>query len=470
MGAFPGFTPIDLPEEVDLDAAAHRLGGDAVYIDRSALQRIAGERILRYDLTLPLLLTVRWEGAARRLSAAGKAYRLETENATHLQAFHQLELFLIDDRRSVDPFWLAGRILHAVDLALPRTEVRMTPTDYPMCARAWSLDVRPDPTGEWIEVLAWGEYADWVLDAMGADPRRQVALGAGFGLERIAALRHGIDDIRKIATGPGGARLTGRPAVLPGCAGTCHGFWCNPRPATPQKKRAPAGGWSPTQVGPPDAQGTLRDDKRLVVMVVFVLPVQALAQRGDSGSIVGHVFDQTGAPLSGVKVTATSRHPDRRPAGHLQQRRGRLPLSGARPGRVPGAGRGAPADHRRPERRQGGHQRPGRGGLRDGGGRRQGRGGAGGGAAAAGQHHQRQRQGGLRHRRRGLRRPRQPEQRVPADQQLHRRQHPRRAHPGRGRGARRCTRWTGSTCSASSPPCARRRPTRSRPPATARTT
>jgi RNA polymerase sigma-70 factor (ECF subfamily) len=200
MGAFPGFTAIDLPEEVDLDTAEHRLGGDAVYIDRSTLQRIAGERILRYDLTLPLLLTVRWEGAAQRLSAAGKAYRLETENATHLQAFHQLELFLIDDRRSVDPFWLAGRILNAVDLALPRTEVRMTPTDYPMCARAWSLDVRPDPTGEWVEVLAWGEYADWVLQAMGADPRQQIALGAGFGLERIAALRHGIDDIRKIAT------------------------------------------------------------------------------------------------------------------------------------------------------------------------------------------------------------------------------------------------------------------------------
>ena len=49
-------------------------------------------------------------------------------------------------------------------------------------------------------MLAWGEYADWVLHAMGADPRQQIALGAGFGLERIAALRHGIDDIRKIAT------------------------------------------------------------------------------------------------------------------------------------------------------------------------------------------------------------------------------------------------------------------------------
>jgi phenylalanyl-tRNA synthetase alpha subunit len=39
-----------------------------------------------------------------------------------------------------------------------------------------------------------------VVQALGSDPRVQVALGAGFGLERLAALRYGIDDIRKMAT------------------------------------------------------------------------------------------------------------------------------------------------------------------------------------------------------------------------------------------------------------------------------
>src|SRR5688572_22945398 len=37
-----------------------------------------------------------------------------------------------------------------------------------------------------------------------------------------------------------------------------------------------------------------------------LLPGRVLAQRGDSGSIVGSVFDQTGVPLPGVKITATS--------------------------------------------------------------------------------------------------------------------------------------------------------------------
>jgi RNA polymerase sigma factor (sigma-70 family) len=197
--AFPDFAAVDLPEEVDLEAAVRQLGGDAVYIERDTLQRIQGERVLRYDLTLPLLLTVRSSGAAQRLTAAGKVYRRERESATHLEVFHQLEIFVMEERGRLDPWWLAGKLLEAVDRALPRSEVRMTPTDYPMCARAWSLDVRGKGDDRWLELLAWGEYADWVMRAVGADPARQVALGAGLGLERIAALRYGIDDIRKVA-------------------------------------------------------------------------------------------------------------------------------------------------------------------------------------------------------------------------------------------------------------------------------
>ena len=196
--AFPGWHEFEVPEEIDLDDAQRTLGGDAVYIDRKTLQRIEGERVLRYDLTLPLLLTVRPCARPTRLVAAGKVYRLERESATHLQAFHQLEAFALDRRGDIDTWWLAARILEAVDRALPRREVRLTPTDYPMCGRAFSLDVRQDEA--WVELLAFGEYADWVLRALGADPAKTTAVGAGFGLERIAAMRHGIDDIRKVAT------------------------------------------------------------------------------------------------------------------------------------------------------------------------------------------------------------------------------------------------------------------------------
>jgi RNA polymerase sigma factor (sigma-70 family) len=196
--AFPGYSDLQLPEDLDLTLAESRLGGDAVYVDRSKLQYIEADHVLRYDLTLPLLLNVRWQGAPQRLSASGKVYRRETVSATHLEAFHQWELFAIDERAQLEPWSFAGGILNAVDRVLPRTELRVTPTEYPMCSRAWSLDVLRD--GEWVEVLAWGEYAEWVLRGIGADPARHTALGAGVGLERLAALKYGIDDIRKIAS------------------------------------------------------------------------------------------------------------------------------------------------------------------------------------------------------------------------------------------------------------------------------
>ena len=196
--AFSGYSELELPEDIDLGLAQQRLGGDAVYIDRSKLQYIHADHVLRYDLTLPLLLNVRWQGAPLRLSASGKAYRLETVSATHLEAFHQLELFALDERANLDPWAFAGNILNAIDRVLPRAELRVTPTDYPMCHRAWSLDVLH--AGDWCELLAWGEYADWVLRGIGADPERHAGVGAGVGLERLAALKYGIDDIRKMAS------------------------------------------------------------------------------------------------------------------------------------------------------------------------------------------------------------------------------------------------------------------------------
>jgi phenylalanyl-tRNA synthetase alpha subunit len=197
-GAFAGFDEIDLPEHVDLAHARQRLGGDVVYIETSSLHRIEGERVLRYDLSLPLLLQVGFQGAPVRLTASGKVYRREQESATHLQAFHQLEVFVLDDASALESWTFAGRVLDSIERLLPRSEVRLTPTEYPMCERAWSLDVQHE--GAWVELMAWGRYADWVVRALGADPGRHAAFGAGYGLERAAALRYGIDDIRKIAT------------------------------------------------------------------------------------------------------------------------------------------------------------------------------------------------------------------------------------------------------------------------------
>ena len=65
-----------------------------------------------------------------------------------------------------------------------------------MCSQSWELEV--DVDGRWFEVLAWGVFTDRIVSHLGGDPAIHTAIGVGYGLERLAMLRYGIDDIRKI--------------------------------------------------------------------------------------------------------------------------------------------------------------------------------------------------------------------------------------------------------------------------------
>jgi RNA polymerase sigma factor (sigma-70 family) len=193
---FADLTEIELPEILDFAAARTTVADDACYVEASELHRLDDRRILRYDLTLPLLLTVRYDDSPLRLLAAGKAYRRGTVDASHLEAFHQAEVFCLDDAERLPAWAVTGRAIQSVEALLPDRTIRITPTRYAMCKQAWELDV--DVDGRWFEVMAWGIYTDRIVRHVGGDPARQTAVGIGYGLERFAMLRHGIDDIRKI--------------------------------------------------------------------------------------------------------------------------------------------------------------------------------------------------------------------------------------------------------------------------------
>jgi RNA polymerase sigma-70 factor, ECF subfamily len=192
---YPEFTEQSLPEMVDIEAARD-LTQHTMYVKPSELHHVDAATILRYDLTLPLLLTVRYEGRPIRVWSSGKTYRVCEADATHLEAFHQFEVLWLDERTKLDPWALTGRVLQSVDHTLPARAVKIMSVQYPMCSRAWELEV--EENGEWVEVLAFGMFTDRIVSQLGGDPARHAAMGVGYGLERFAMLRYGIDDIRKI--------------------------------------------------------------------------------------------------------------------------------------------------------------------------------------------------------------------------------------------------------------------------------
>jgi phenylalanyl-tRNA synthetase alpha subunit len=133
---YSDFHDVDLPEIIDFAEARKTIGDDALYVDASELHRLDDRHILRYDLTLPLLLSVRYEGLPLRIMAAGKAYRLGQIDAMHLDAFHQAEIFCLDERARLDPWRVTGHVMHSIDVLLPGRSVRISPTEYPMCSQA----------------------------------------------------------------------------------------------------------------------------------------------------------------------------------------------------------------------------------------------------------------------------------------------------------------------------------------------
>jgi RNA polymerase sigma-70 factor (ECF subfamily) len=195
-GVFSQFAPAELPEFIDFAAARASVTSDAIYVDEAELHHVDDRRILRYDMTLPLLMTKRYEGQPMNLWIEGKVYRSGRLDAQHLDAFHQAEVFWLGDRKDVDAWRMTTLVLQSVDAVLPGSTVRIVPTKYAMCSQAWELEVERD--GQLHEVMAWGVFTDRIVRHLGGDPARHVAVGAGYGLDRLAALRYGIDDIRKI--------------------------------------------------------------------------------------------------------------------------------------------------------------------------------------------------------------------------------------------------------------------------------
>ena len=187
-GAYADFADLELPEIVDWAQAQRSIGREALYVDQGELQRIDEGRILRYDLTLPLLMHVRFEGTPLRLFASGKAYRVCQPDPTHLEAFHQAEVFCLDDRTRLDMWQIMGRVLRSADVTLRGLPVRISPTTYPMCSQAWTSTWNTRGAGG---VLACGVFTDTVVAHLGADSARHTAIGVGYGLERLAMLRYG---------------------------------------------------------------------------------------------------------------------------------------------------------------------------------------------------------------------------------------------------------------------------------------
>ncbi|MCP4699893.1 MAG: phenylalanine--tRNA ligase subunit alpha, partial [Gammaproteobacteria bacterium] len=139
-----------------------------------------------------------------RIIAPGRVYRCDSD-LTHTPMFHQVEGLVVDENISfADLKGILDEFLHCFfeqDLA-----VRFRPSYFPFTEPSAEADIQCvmcqgkgcnvcKQTG-WLEVLGCGMVHPNVFDFAGIDNERYTGYAFGMGVERLAMLRYGINDIR----------------------------------------------------------------------------------------------------------------------------------------------------------------------------------------------------------------------------------------------------------------------------------
>ncbi len=133
-----------------------------------------------------------------RIIAPGRVYRRDYDQ-THSPMFHQVEGLLVDGEVSMAD--LKGLLAEFLRTFFEQTdlEMRFRASYFPFTEPSAEVDIRlPAAHGVsgWLEVLGCGMVHPNVFNAVGIDSERYSGLAFGLGVERLAMLRYGINDLR----------------------------------------------------------------------------------------------------------------------------------------------------------------------------------------------------------------------------------------------------------------------------------
>lgn len=145
-----------------------------------------------------------------RIVVPGKAFRYEATDATHEAQFYQLEGLLIDKNISLAHLkGVLGKFFEG--LFGKHTAVRLRPSYFPFVEPGVEVDVSCFKCGGngcglckesgWIEIMGAGMVHPNVLRGVGIDEREWQGFAFGIGIDRVAMLKYGIDDIRLLYQG-----------------------------------------------------------------------------------------------------------------------------------------------------------------------------------------------------------------------------------------------------------------------------
>ena len=201
-----GFDVVEGPEIEDdyhnfeaLNIPAHhpaRAMHDTFYVDEHT--------VLRTHTSPVQVRVMESQEPPLRIICPGRVYRCDSD-LTHTPMFHQVEGLLIDEHSSFSD--LKGLIEDFLRVFFERDlEVRFRPSYFPFTEPSAEVDIQCvncagkgcrvcSQTG-WLEVMGCGMVHPKVFEAAGIDTEKYSGFAFGMGVERLAMLRYGVNDLR----------------------------------------------------------------------------------------------------------------------------------------------------------------------------------------------------------------------------------------------------------------------------------
>jgi phenylalanyl-tRNA synthetase alpha chain len=166
---------------------------------------LSPDTLLRTHTSPVQIRAMRAQRPPVRIICPGTVYRRDVADLTHSPMFHQVEGLAVD--RDVTMADLKGTLsLFAQEMFGPRSKIRFRPSFFPFTEPSAEVDVlcflcggagcRACKQSGWLEILGSGMVHPQVLRNVGYDPEEVTGWAFGMGIERIAILKYGVEDIR----------------------------------------------------------------------------------------------------------------------------------------------------------------------------------------------------------------------------------------------------------------------------------
>ena len=133
-----------------------------------------------------------------RIIVPGRVFRYEATDTSHSHTFYQLEGLMVDKDIS------AANFKAVIEEFFKRffkqeIEIRLRPSYFPFTEPSFEVDIRKNKN--WLEIMGAGMVHPNVFKAVGYVPSDWQGFAFGMGLDRIAMMKYGIDDIRLFYSG-----------------------------------------------------------------------------------------------------------------------------------------------------------------------------------------------------------------------------------------------------------------------------